>query len=109
MGWKLWLDDQLDDPETPNRHVPNGFVGAKSSQAACYEIGFYSYAGPPEFMDLDHDLGGHDTAMEFLKFLQVLLDKTQEPIPEYKVHSANPVGRDNIISFMESWKKSRSM
>lgn len=28
---KIWLDDQLDDPETPVRHTPDGWVGAKNS------------------------------------------------------------------------------
>ena len=31
MTWKLWLDDQLDDPETPVRHIPEGWTGAKTS------------------------------------------------------------------------------
>lgn len=31
---------------------------------------------------------------------------TNEPVPEYTVHSANPTGVANICAFMDSWKKS---
>ena len=30
-------------------------------------------------------------------------------IPEYSIHSENPVGRENIISKMESWKRSQEL
>lgn len=97
--WKLWLDDQLDDPDCPNRFVPPGFVGAKSSEEAKNLVRKF---GVPSFMDLDHDLGNEDSAMIFLHWLaNCLVDK----IPEYKIHSMNPAGVLNISSFMESWKK----
>lgn len=99
MTWKLWLDDQLDDPNTPNRHVPEGFTGARSTAEALHLI---HRDGLPGFMDLDHDLGGSDTCM---LLLQILINHfPYGPVPEYRVHSENPVGRDNIVSLMESWK-----
>ncbi len=102
MTYKLWLDDQINDPSTPSRHVPEGWVGADSSEAA---IKLVQMNGPPSEIDLDHDLGYGDTALVFLKWLERM---TELP-PTYKVHSRNPVGRDNIVSFMESWKKSREI
>jgi len=56
-------------------------------------------------MSLDHDLGGDDTTMVFLKRLvnEVWDGKTNPP--DYAIHSANPIGSKNIQSFMESWKK----
>lgn len=58
---------------------------------------------------LDHDLGlspfgRKDTVMDFLKLVQ--LQFPNGPVPEYTVHTANPSGYVNIISFLESWKKS---
>lgn len=64
--------------------------------------------GLPVFMSLDHDLGGEDTVMVFLKALADRWDGATPP-PEFKVHSANPVGRENIISFMRSWHKAASL
>jgi hypothetical protein len=56
-------------------------------------------------MSLDHDLGGDDTSVRFLRMWIVQLwDGVSNP-PEYQVHSANPVGRDNLISLLESWRK----
>ncbi len=109
-SWKLWLDDQCCDPETPNRAPPvdGGFTHASTSGEA---IAFTEVLAqrPPDFMDLDHDLGGDDTAMVYLKWLEEWTSiNFPTYIPEYNVHSANPVGRDNIISYLESWRKSRS-
>lgn len=99
MTWKLWLDDQLDDPICPVRTTPDGFLGAKSSGEAIILV---NKLGLPEFMDLDHDLGEGDDALVFLNWLSFNFDKP----PEYKIHSQNPIGQKRIISFMESWKGS---
>lgn len=99
MNWKLWLDDQLDDSDAPMRHVPNGFIGARSNAEAINLVLKY---GTPEFMDLDHDLG-EENVMVFLRWLSM---HDYDNVPGYAIHSANPVGRKNIESFMESWKKS---
>ncbi len=101
MTWKLWLDDQLDDPNTVNRHTPKGFIGAKSSYEALELIKKH---GMPEFMDLDFDLGGTDTAQSFLYSLQ--FEYPNGPIPDYRVHSRNVYASEMIGSFINSWKKS---
>ena len=99
-GWKLWLDDQLNDPSCPVRHVPEGFIGAKTSAEAIQLVRQY---GLPGYMDLDHDLGQNDDTMIFLKWL--VNDFQAQEVPDYKVHSRNTVGAENIISYIESWKK----
>jgi len=97
--WSLFLDD-VRDPAEP------GYTIARSSQEAnelCAQQGL------PCFMSLDHDLGGEDNALVFLKSLYetwVSLGEVVVNIPDYQVHSANPIGSKNIISFMESWKRS---
>ncbi len=100
MTWKLFLDDQIDDPSAPDRWVPEGFIGAASTAQA---ITLVDELGPPEYMSLDHDLGVADRSIDFLKWLSS--EYYYNP-PDYVVHSANPVGRKNIIAFMESWKRS---
>ncbi len=104
MSWKLWLDDQLDDPALKRRHTPPGFIGAKSSWEALELI---KVKGMPEFIDFDFDLGGTDTAQSFLYSLQS--DYPNGPIPDYRVHSRNPYAESMIKSFIESWKKTLSM
>lgn len=100
MGWFLWLDDQLADPNAIDRHTPRGFIGAASTAEA---IALVISLGVPDYMSLDHDLSQEDRSMDFLKWLSS--NYTDSP-PKYDVHSANPIGRDNIISFMESWIRS---
>jgi len=100
VTWNLWLDDERNpglaaDPSEPQ---VSGWVWAKSTKEA---IKLVETLGNPAFMSLDHDLGGDDTSMKFLKWLA-----NYSYPSEYQVHSANPVGAKNIVSFMESWKKS---
>lgn len=103
MTWKLWIDDQLDDPVTPTRHTPIGYFGAKTVQEAKALVERY---GMPEFMDLDHDLGTGGETPEFLRWLE---EKFPDRLPpEYCIHSRNSVGVRNMISFLESWKRVRA-
>ena len=102
MTWKLWLDDQLDDPDAPARHTPAGYTGAKSSEEARELVIKH---GIPQIMNLDHDLGDDDDAMKFLHWL-ALEFATEGPVPDFLVHSANPIGSQNISSFMRSWARS---
>lgn len=100
MTWKLFLDDVRDPTE-------EGYVVARSSIMGVVEITNRNEL--PEFMSLDHDLGETDNTMKFLKELYCIWEmhgSNPEQIPDYVVHSANPIGTENIIAYMESWKKS---
>lgn len=99
--WKLWLDDQLDDPETPERHTPDRFLGARSTEEAQKLV---TEHGMPWTMDLDHDLGETDRTMDFLKWLQERYPNG--PVPHTRVHSRNPEGTLNILAFTNSWRRS---
>lgn len=101
INWKLWLDDQLDDPETPERHTPERFKGARSTEEAKALVVEH---GMPWTMDLDHDLGEGDRTMDFLKWLQERYPNG--PVPITSVHSKNPEGALNILSFVSSWRRS---
>lgn len=103
MSWKLYLDDE----RTPNEP---GWTVIRSSIMAVVTI--MQRKRLPDEMSLDHDLGGEDNTMRFLKELYAIWEQwgsDPDLIPKYRVHSANPVGSRNIISFMESWKRSAVM
>jgi hypothetical protein len=92
----LFIDDIRDPPE-------GDWIVVRSSSEGIEHI---KANGMPCFISFDHDLGGEDTTMVFLrKLVETVWDGSEKP-PEYTVHSANPVGSQNIISFMESWKRS---
>lgn len=94
MKYRLFIDD-LRFPTTPDWFV------ARNSYEAISALCLY---GCPQEIAFDHDLGGQDTAMVFVKkFADMLLDG-EISLPEgfkYSVHSANPVGAENIKSFMD--------
>jgi hypothetical protein len=69
--------------------------------------------GLPKYISFDHDLGlesvGNDgqekTGYDCAKWLvDYCLDKGVE-LPLWKVHSANPVGRKNIESYLNNFNK----
>lgn len=104
----LFLDDErtiemVDRSRWPNTHI----LIARSSDEAKKLI-YNPEIGVPLFCSFDHDLGGEDTTMVFLRwFVREYCDLFPKTKPfEYAVHSANPVGAKNIVSFMESWRKS---
>lgn len=104
MSFKLFLDDQWDEPEMFFRHPPEGFIPARSSSEA---IELTQKHGVPEFISFDHDLADGDDAMVYIRWLSDNYYDMQ--IPNYKVHSANPVGKANIIAKMESWRRSQQL
>lgn len=95
--YSLYLDDLRDPP--PDRE----WVVCRTTHQALDVVARW---GMPSLMSLDHDLGGEDTSMAFLRRLANEVWDGVSPPPDYRVHSANPVGAQNIVSFMESWKKS---
>lgn len=95
LMYRMFIDDERNPP------IGDWVVVRSSDQA----IKFVQENGPPAFISFDHDLGGDDTTMVFLKKLVDIWDDT-DLIPDYQVHSANPVGSKNIVAFMESWKRS---
>jgi hypothetical protein len=95
--WFLYLDDLRSPPDDGREYI----VARTPEEAMAY----IRVRGVPEFMSLDHDLGPDLDTMQFLRALYREFPSPQA-FPEYHVHSANPVGRANIISFLESWRRS---
>lgn len=93
--YKMFIDDVREPPS-------NDYVVVRSSSEA---LDYIKNNGMPSFISFDHDLGGDDTTMVFLRKL-VDYWNGYDTIPDYVVHSANPVGSKNIVSFMDSWKRS---
>lgn len=108
--WKLWLDDDLDNPDAPERWTPPGFKGAATSEEAIELVKQHGFLYL-EFMDLDHDLGVDEddkerTAKTFLKWLANDCGLPGYPPPKWNVHSRNPEGKRWIESYLDSWKRS---
>lgn len=112
MIWKLWLDDDHDNPIAQStRAVPDGYTPARSTAEA---IALIERLGLPSCMDLDFDLGMTDSVLGFSDgkkdsaeiFLKWLANRYPDDPPVYFIHSRNTVGALWIDSFMKSWKRS---
>lgn len=91
----------IDDLRTP---LSSEWKIVRSSKEA---IDYMRVYGCPSYISFDHDLGGEDTAMRVVKWMIELdLDMDGGFIPasfEYFVHSANPVGVQNITGLLEGY------
>jgi len=107
MGYKLYLDDRR-EPKT------EGWVIARDYRSFVHVI---TEGGLPELISFDHDLSdihikkstykemtGYDCAKWLVNYC---FDKNQD-IPEFFVHSANPVGAENIQKFLDNAKKEQA-
>ncbi|WP_099365490.1 cyclic-phosphate processing receiver domain-containing protein [Sphingobacterium sp. 1.A.4] len=90
---KLYLDDI--------RPIPNGYFGARSYAEF---VKYIEKNGLPDFISFDHDLGleksGYDCAIWLVNYCMdnVLM------LPDFEVHSQNPVGKENISSLLYNFK-----
>jgi len=97
--WKLFLDDLRAPPD-------GSWVVARSVAAAQHHITEY---GVPLEMSLDHDLGNGTDAPVLLHWLiNQHLDGylNVAKIATVNVHSANPVGRENLLGLWVSFMRS---
>lgn len=95
MPWKLWIDDVRPPPDVD-------WKVAKSTEDA---IRLYVAFGWPEFISFDHDLGETDRGIDFVKWLinEDLQYGTMPGTFKFTVHSANPIGAENIRVLMQSY------
>lgn len=105
MTYRLFIDDVRDPPNDGGE-----WIIARSTHDAKVVIHKH---GIPSFISFDHDLGGNDTSMEFIKWLidayicaPLLNDCVRKyKFPEYTVHSQNPVGAENIRGLMDAFTR----
>lgn len=93
---KIFLDDLRDPPD-------NGWIVLRSFDEYTRWL---SDNGIPTVISFDHDLGEGPTGYDALKWtIEKYLDG-QLDFPKdftYYVHSANPIGKKNIVSMMDNF------
>jgi len=84
----LWLDDV--------RPAPDGWMHVKTAAHAISALTNFEY----DKVSLDHDLGPPEagTGYDVLTWLETQVGQGlwDKPLPELLIHSANPVGRQNM-------------
>lgn len=95
--YKLWLDDIRPAPS------PDWVICRNREE---FEETVRTL-GVPSVMDLDHDLGDEDENTTGYACIKWFLDNLPEGNHEFETrcHSSNPVGWQNIMSYVISWRK----
>jgi hypothetical protein len=93
---KLWIDDLRDPPD-------ESWTWVKDSASAMGVVALaHSNGLPLEEISFDHDLGADDTAMPVARMVEEGAYRKELPPIRWHIHSANPVGRLNLRSTLES-------
>lgn len=120
VNYNMFLDDEREP-------VAADFQGRPWQIARNYDefVFFIENQGLPKFISFDHDLGpdefhlneetdafysrpaksGYDCA----KWLVGFCMGSNQPLPEFYVHSRNPVGKKNIEAYLENAMKHMEM
>ena len=88
---RLWIDDIRPPPD-------DSWTWAKTSADALEHL----HDDDVVELSLDHDLGGDDTTMPIAKFIEEQAHAGKMIPPKWAIHSANPVGRDNLQATLHS-------
>ena len=91
---KLYLDDL--------RPFPEGNIGVRSYTEF---ITYITDSGLPDFISFDHDLGLEESGYDCAKWLVNYCLDNNFRLPKFDVHSQNPVGKENILSLLQNFKK----
>jgi hypothetical protein len=94
--WKLFLDDE-------RYPIDGSWIIARTFDDACW---FITHYGLPTFISFDHDLGSIKTGMDFAKWFSNHVLDHRVTLPtgfSFYVHSQNPVGAENIKSYMQAF------
>lgn len=99
MNYNLFLDDI----RFPNPIKGLWFIARNCQDAEWYIRNF----GIPEHISFDHDLGETENAMTFVKWFCEYVQDNNLDISNFtfNVHSMNPIGAENIKSYMLSFLK----
>lgn len=132
LFYKLFLDDERNPFKVTwaKGHFPGPWVVVRNYAQFVAEV---SQRGLPAYVSFDHDLAhehyrqsmfnpdkhysnyytdgtfkektGHECAKWLIDYC---IDHNLD-FPDYQVHSLNPIGRENIISLIESFRETRTL
>ena len=102
MSVILWLDDLRDPKDFIKNYNSYSVIWIKDYSRF---IEFVNEGHLPDIVDFDHDLGEGKSGYECAKYLVNWCIDNNVRLPEIVIHSSNPVGRGNIESLVNSYKK----
>lgn len=102
--YNLWLDDLRDPKEYCPFYDDGELIWVRDYDSFVLII---ETRGLPKIVSFDHDLGEGKDGKDCANFLVNHCMKFEIPLslPEYFVHSQNPVGKENILGWLDNYKK----
>ena len=103
----FWIDDERNPEWFFSEEVFDEYLVIWIKNYQMFQF-YLNHLGVPYAIQFDHDLGDNEkTGYDCAKLLVQYCMDNCESLPErYACHSANPVGRENILSVLNSYKKS---
>lgn len=110
MKTLLWLDDCRDPFEKNSNWLIFSPIGKEVdvTWVTTYQefIDYIMINELPDAICFDHDLGDEDkTGMDCTKWLTEYCFHNHKLLPAYNSQSSNPVGRENILTYLDNFKK----
>jgi hypothetical protein len=101
--YNLFLDDERNPEDVFWMKIPDGdYIIVRTAEEFKQTI---NQKGLPNYISFDHDLGEDPNGYDCAKWLVDYCIKTDKKLPTYTVHSQNPIGKDNIIGYLENFKR----
>lgn len=98
---KLFIDDLRELNYVYPKENKRNWIIARNYTEAINALNKYNIT----FISFDHDLGIGKTGYDVAKYIEEKVYNKEMKIPDYKIHSANPVGRKNIERAMNGLKR----
>lgn len=107
MSYRIYLDDER-DPKTDHDWV----IARNFKELVAVMLDPNRKDVWPSYISFDHDLGDDETGLDCLKWYCELIISMHEKYAKYpevlptpcviNFHTANPVGRDNMVGYLKS-------
>lgn len=103
----LWLDDERD----PADHLWHRYFPVSNPQVEWLKtfdafVKWVTANGLPDAICFDHDLGEQEgSGFDAGKWLTGYCLEQNKPLPAWNIQSANPIGKENIISILRSFER----
>lgn len=102
----VWLDDER-DPADPRWQEYFPVAPAEVTWLTCFSqfVLWIEQNGLPDSICFDHDLGEGPSGYDAAKWLTEYCLDHQLRLPKWNIQSANPIGKENIRSLLESFER----
>ena len=102
----LWLDDERDpEDERWQAYFPLSNPAVVWVKTYASFVEWVTDHGLPDAVCFDHDLGEDKSGFDAAKWLAEYCLAQHNSLPVWNIQSANPIGKENIISILRSFER----